>query len=61
MLMQTNGKKIYLLPAWPKERNVTFKLHAPYNTTVQGEVKDGKLLNLKLTPERRPKDVLKWK
>lgn len=59
--MQTNGKKIYLVPAWLKEWDVSFKLHAPYNTTVQGEVKDDKLLNLKGTPESRRKDVLEWK
>jgi hypothetical protein len=61
MLMQTNGKKIYLLQAWPKEWEVSFKLHAPYNTTVQVEVKDGKLLNLMVTPESKRKDVLEWK
>lgn len=32
-----------------------------FNTTLQGEVKDDKLLNLKVTPESRRKDVLEWK
>ena len=28
MLLQTNGEQILLFPAWPKEWNVHFKLHA---------------------------------
>lgn len=58
MLMQTNGRKIFLLPAWPKEWNVSFKLHAPYNTTVQCEVKGGKILNLIVYPENRRTDIV---
>ena len=57
MLMQTDGKKILLLPAWPKEWNASFKLHAPYNTTVEGRVENGKVLDLKVTPESREKDI----
>jgi len=57
MLIQTVGDKITLLPAWPKEWDVNFKLHAMQNTTVEGEVKDGKIIHLKVTPESRLKDV----
>ncbi|WP_299232021.1 DUF5703 domain-containing protein [uncultured Bacteroides sp.] len=57
MLMQTDGEKIYLFPAWPKEWNVVFKLHAPYNTIVEGELKDGEVKNLKVTPKERLKDM----
>ena len=57
MLMQCEGKKILLLPAWPAEWDVAFKLHAPYQTTVEGEVKDGKLVRLNVVPEARRKDV----
>jgi hypothetical protein len=53
-----DGKKIYLLPAWPKDWNVHFKLHAPYNTTVEAVVKDGKVETLKVTPESRTTDVI---
>jgi len=60
MLMQTDDKKIYLLPAWPKEWDVKFKLHAPYNTIVEGEVKDGKVKILNVLPESRFKDVIIW-
>jgi hypothetical protein len=57
MLMQTVDNKIYLFPAWPKEWDVSFKLHAPYNTTVEGVLEDGKLVNIKVTPESRRSDL----
>jgi len=58
MLMQCDGKKIVLLPAWPKEWNAEFKLHAPYQTVVEGEVKNGALVKLKVTPSSRRGDVV---
>lgn len=58
MLMQVDGKKIYLYPAWPKEWDVHFKLYAPYQTTVEGQLKNGKLIVLKVSPESRRADVI---
>jgi hypothetical protein len=58
MLMHCEGKTIRLLPAWPKDWNADFKLHAPYNTTVEGRVENGKVLNLKVMPESRRNDVI---
>jgi hypothetical protein len=58
MLIQTEGRKIRLLPAWPKGWDVEFKLHAPMKTTVEGVYRDGKLERLKVTPRSRAKDVL---
>lgn len=58
MLMQCDGKKIILFPAWPKNWDVHFKLHAPYQTTVEGILKNGKLENLKVIPEERTKDIV---
>ncbi len=58
MLMQTEGKKIFLLPAWPMDWNANFKLHAPYRTTVECEYRDGKIQKLKVTPSNRRKDVI---
>ena len=55
MLLQVDDKRILLFPAWPKEKDVHFKLHAPYNTTVEAELKDGKLVSLKILPEERRK------
>jgi hypothetical protein len=58
MLLQTDEKNILLFPAWPKNLDVHFKLHAPYNTTVEAELKDGKLIMLKVLPESRKADVV---
>ncbi|HZF01543.1 MAG TPA: DUF5703 domain-containing protein [Methylomirabilota bacterium] len=58
MLMQCDGKRIQLLPAWPAGWTADFKLHAPYETTVEGHVEKGKVTNLKVTPESRVKDVI---
>ncbi len=57
MLMQTEGKRILLLPAWPSDWDVDFKLHAPYHTTVEGTFRNGKLERLAVTPGSREKDV----
>lgn len=57
MLMQCDGRKIVLLPAWPPEWDVTFKLHAPDRTVVEGEFRDGKMRKLMVTPEGRRADV----
>ncbi len=57
MLLQTDGRKIFLLPAWPREWNVEFKLHAPFETIVEGVYRDGQIDVLKVTPESRRADV----
>ena len=58
MVMQTIGKKIYILPACPKEWDVDFKLHAPKNTTVECRLENGKITKLKVVPETRSKNVV---
>ena len=58
MLLQYEGDKIFLLPAWPKEWNCDFKLNAPRNTTVEGRVVDGELKDLVVTPVSRRADVV---
>ncbi|HEY8781960.1 MAG TPA: DUF5703 domain-containing protein [Mucilaginibacter sp.] len=58
MLMQVDGKKIMLLPAWPVGWDADFKLNAPYNTTVQGRVEKGRLTKLKVTPASRMADII---
>lgn len=57
MLLYVDGKKIFLLPAWPKGWNANFKLNAPYNTTIQASVKNGKIEKLQVFPASRAKDV----
>jgi alpha-L-fucosidase 2 len=58
MLMQCDGKRIQLLPAWPDDWTADFKLHAPYQTTVEGHVEHGKVTRLKVIPAERAKDVV---
>jgi hypothetical protein len=60
MLMQTDGRKIFLLPAWPKDWNADFRLYAPYNTIVSGRVEEGELTRLSVDPSSRKKDVQVW-
>lgn len=43
MLLQNRNGKNLILPAWPKDWNVVFKLYAPNQTVVEGEYRDGKL------------------
>lgn len=58
MLLQTDEERILLLPAWDKSWNVHFKLHAPYNTTVECKLENGEITLLKVTPENRRKDII---
>ena len=58
MLMQTDGKRIQLLPAWPSDWTADFKLYAPYRTTFEGHVENGKITHLKVSPKQREKDVV---
>jgi hypothetical protein len=57
MLMQTDGKRILLLPAWPKDWDADFKLHAPYRTIVSGRVEKGRMVKLDVRPGARRKDI----
>lgn len=58
MLIQAEGRTIHLLPTWPREWNVDFKLHAPYKTIVEGTYVDGILTSVKVTPESRQGDLV---
>jgi len=51
MLLQEVGDTLYLFPAWPKQWDVRFKLHASRGTVVEAELKDGKA-TVKVTPQR---------
>jgi hypothetical protein len=57
MLIQPVDDRILLFPAWPKEWDVDFKLHAPGNTIVEAEIRNGELQKFKVTPENRLKDI----
>lgn len=58
MLIQYEGKKIIVLPAWPEDWDASFTLHAPYNTVVTGSVRKGRIEELQVTPESRRKDLI---
>ncbi len=58
MLLQADGDKIYLLPAWPKDWDVEFKLHAPRQTVVAGVYRHGRLESLRVQPAARRADVV---
>jgi len=61
MLLQAepgpNGK-LRLLPTWPTDWDVSFKLHAPGQTVVEAVYRGGKFETLKVTPASRRKDVM---
>lgn len=50
------GEKIRILPAWPKDRDVSFKLHAPMQTTVECVV-HGVIVKLVVTSPARRKNI----
>ena len=58
MLLQSDGDKIFLLPAWPENWDVSFKLCATNNTTIECEYRDGKVQSLKVSPESRRQDII---
>ncbi|MDB4582032.1 DUF5703 domain-containing protein [Draconibacterium sp.] len=58
MLIQYDGDKILLFPAWPKDWDVDFKLHAPENTVIEAKLKDGKIEYLNTTPLSRKEDII---
>ncbi len=58
MLVQYDGDRIYLLPAWTKDWDVVFKLHAPQKTIISGVIRDGKIEKLTVLPIDRIEDVI---
>ena len=57
LVMQCDGKRIDLFPAFPADWDCDFKLHAPYQTVIEGKLIGGKISSLKVTPKEREKDV----
>lgn len=58
MLMQEVDDRIYLFPAWPKEWDVRFKLRASRGTTVEAELRKGKVINVNVTPTRDKEKIV---
>ena len=59
MLVQCEDRQIRLLPAWPADWDVTFKLRAPYKTTLEGSVRRGRIERLDVTPKSRSADIVR--
>jgi hypothetical protein len=57
MLLQVDGKRILVTPAWPMEWDARFVLHAPYKTTIEGRVQQGQVFVDKVDPESRRTDI----
>ena len=57
MLMQNLDGKIYLLPAWDPDTDVSFKLWADDRTEVTCDYKAG-VLTYSIVPEARKNDVI---
>ncbi len=49
MLLQHDGERLHLLPAWPLDRDVSFKLHA-HGFTVEAVWASGRFTTLVITP-----------
>ncbi len=58
MALQTIGDEIRILPAWPKDWPVRFKLHAPQQTVVSVEYDGQRITRLDVQPSSRRKDVI---
>ncbi|KAA6330292.1 hypothetical protein EZS27_020986 [termite gut metagenome] len=48
MLLQAKGEEPLVLPAWPQDWDVHFKLYAPYNKVVECTYADGEIKELKI-------------
>ena len=58
MLMQEVDDTLYLFPAWPKEWDVRFKLRASRGTTVEAELRRGKVINVNVSPARNKEKIV---
>jgi hypothetical protein len=58
MLVQEAGGKILLLPAWPANWDVDFKLFLENKTTISGTVTKGELVEWNIQPPSRERDVV---
>ena len=57
MLVQCDGDRIVMMPAWPRGWDCEFRMHAPKNTVLEGSIRDGRLASLRVTPPERVYDV----
>jgi hypothetical protein len=58
MLLQIVDEKMMVLPAWPKDWNVDFKLHAPGNAVIEGVYIDGKMKSVNTSPVKKTNNLV---
>jgi hypothetical protein len=59
MLLQSDGERILLWPAWPQAwQDADFSLRAWHNTTVSASCRNGQTVSLEVDPPHRRKDVV---
>jgi hypothetical protein len=58
MLLQTPDDRLFLFPAWPRDWDVDFRLHAPGNTIVEARLRAGRIEALTVTPASRRAQVI---
>lgn len=58
MLIQSRGERIFILPAWPQDINIAFKLYAESGTVIEAEYRNGKLVSCSAEPPARTKDIV---
>ncbi len=58
LLLQTHEDELRILPAWPKDKDVYFRLHAPKQTIVEVRYSKGSIQSLHVWQKSRRKDVI---
>jgi len=53
MLCQAEGEEVLLLPAWPRGWEADFRLHVPQGGVVEGKVRGGEVVDLRVMPTGR--------
>ena len=58
MIIQEIGDSILVMPSWPDDWNVNFKMYASGNTMIEGKFVNGGFENVKVVPAAREKDLI---
>lgn len=58
MLLHYNDDEIHLLPAWPKDWDVDFRLHTPNSTVISISVKNGEVIQSTMEPDNNDSKII---
>lgn len=61
MLLQEWDDELHILPCWPDDLDVDFKLHAKGNTVVEASFRSGKIVQLSVTSSSGTKRLVHYK